>query len=171
MPVLDDTSKVRSCYRTVASFAVIDVHGASSSSSSASSSSSSSTSSTSPDPNDVIDVHGAATRPKRPHRRHVVHGARRSFQKRYGCFSKQCTSEIRRTLQTFTVYFSRVSYLFERNANDTYVLRMTHINYVLNHHILNIRLMERTLQVPLTRRHIIYVNFLFFYLRNYFHQP
>jgi hypothetical protein len=31
-----------------------------------------------------------------------------------------------RTLQTSTVYFSRVSYLFECNANDTYVLRMTH---------------------------------------------
>ena len=26
------------------------------------------------------------------------------------------------------MYFSRVSYLFECNANDTYVLRMTHIN-------------------------------------------
>ncbi len=46
----------------------------------------------------------------------------------YGCFSKQCTSEIRRTLQTSTVYFSRVSYLFECNANDTYVLRMTHMS-------------------------------------------
>ena len=45
-----------------------------------------------------------------------------------GCFSKQCTSEMSRTLQTSTVYFSRVSYLFECNANDTYVLRMTHIH-------------------------------------------
>ncbi len=42
-----------------------------------------------------------------------------------GCFSKQCTSEMSRALQTSTVYFSRVSYLFECNANDTYVLRMT----------------------------------------------
>ncbi len=33
-----------------------------------------------------------------------------------------------RTLQTSTVYFSRVSYLVECNANDTYVLRMTQIN-------------------------------------------
>ncbi len=45
----------------------------------------------------------------------------------YGGFSKQCTSEMSRTLQTSTVYFSRVSYFFECNANDTYVLRMTHI--------------------------------------------
>ncbi len=37
------------------------------------------------------------------------------------------TSEMGRTLQTSTVYFSRVSYLFECNANDTYVLRMTHM--------------------------------------------
>ncbi len=44
------------------------------------------------------------------------------------CFSKQCTSEMSRTLQTSTVYVSRVSYLFECNANDTYVLRMTHVN-------------------------------------------
>ncbi len=36
-----------------------------------------------------------------------------------------------RTLQTSTVYFSRVSYLFECNANDTYVLRMTHILLLL----------------------------------------
>ncbi len=28
------------------------------------------------------------------------------------CFSKQCTSEMSRTLQTSTVYFSHVSYLF-----------------------------------------------------------
>ncbi len=36
-----------------------------------------------------------------------------------------------RTLQTSTVYVSRVSYLFECNANDTYVLRMTQmINYI-----------------------------------------
>ncbi len=33
-----------------------------------------------------------------------------------------------RTLQTSTVYFSRVSSLFECNANDTYVLRMTHLD-------------------------------------------
>ncbi len=44
-----------------------------------------------------------------------------------GCFSKLWTSEMSRTLQTSTVYFSRVSYLFEFNANDTYVLRMTHL--------------------------------------------
>ncbi len=44
-----------------------------------------------------------------------------------GSFSKQCTSEMTWTLQTSTVYFSRVSCLFECNANDTYVLRMTHI--------------------------------------------
>ncbi len=30
-----------------------------------------------------------------------------------------------RTLQTSTVYVSAVSYLFECNANDTYILRMT----------------------------------------------
>ncbi len=32
-----------------------------------------------------------------------------------------------RTLQTSTIFFSRVSYLFECNAKDTYVLRMTRI--------------------------------------------
>ncbi len=37
-----------------------------------------------------------------------------------------------RMLQTPTVYFSRVSYLLECNANDTYVLRMTHVLFVLN---------------------------------------
>ncbi len=42
-----------------------------------------------------------------------------------GCFSKLWTSEMSRALQTSTVYFSHVSYLFECNANDTYVLRMT----------------------------------------------
>ncbi len=46
----------------------------------------------------------------------------------HGCFSKQCTSEMNRTLQTSTVYFSRASYLFECNASDTYVLRMTHMS-------------------------------------------
>ncbi len=45
----------------------------------------------------------------------------------YGCFSKLWTSQMRRTLQTSTVDFCRVSYLFECNANDTYVLRMTHM--------------------------------------------
>ncbi len=43
-----------------------------------------------------------------------------------GCFSKLWTSQNSRTLQTSTVYFSRVSYLSECNANDTYLLRMTH---------------------------------------------
>ncbi len=38
-----------------------------------------------------------------------------------------------RTLQTSTVFFSRVSYLFECNANDTYVLRMTHMSVCLRH--------------------------------------
>ncbi len=49
----------------------------------------------------------------------------------YGCFSKQCTSEMSRTLQSSTVCFSRVSYLLECNADDTYVLRMTHIDSTL----------------------------------------
>ncbi len=44
-----------------------------------------------------------------------------------GCFSKLWTSKMCRTLQSSTVYVSRVSYLFECNANDTYVLRMTQI--------------------------------------------
>ncbi len=35
---------------------------------------------------------------------------------------------MKRALQTSAVYFSRVSYLFECNANDTYVLRMTNMN-------------------------------------------
>ncbi len=46
----------------------------------------------------------------------------------YGCFSKLWTSQKSRTLQSPTVCFSRVSYLFECNANDTYVLRMIHIS-------------------------------------------
>jgi hypothetical protein len=33
-----------------------------------------------------------------------------------------------RTLQTSTVFFSRVSCLFECNANDTYVLRVIHVS-------------------------------------------
>ncbi len=49
----------------------------------------------------------------------------------YGCFSKLCTSEMSRTLQTSTVYFSRVSYLLECSANDAYVLRMTHMDKTL----------------------------------------
>ncbi len=44
-----------------------------------------------------------------------------------GCFSKLFTSQKSRTLQSRTVYFSRVSYLFGCNANDTYVLRMSHV--------------------------------------------
>ena len=51
------------------------------------------------------------------------------FLDTHGCFSKQCTSEMSRTLQTSTVYVSRVSYLFECNANDTYVLRTTHMGF------------------------------------------
>ncbi len=48
----------------------------------------------------------------------------------YGCFSQQCTSQTSRTLQSSAVYFSRVSYLLECNANDTYVLRIVHIRDV-----------------------------------------
>ncbi len=54
-------------------------------------------------------------------------GAQTCWRHPCGCFSKLCTSEMSRTLQTSTVYFSRVSYLSECNANDTYVLRMTHV--------------------------------------------
>ncbi len=36
-----------------------------------------------------------------------------------------------RTLQTSSAYFSRVSYLFECNANGTYVLRMTHFGIIM----------------------------------------
>ncbi len=43
----------------------------------------------------------------------------------YVCLSKLWTSEMSRT--TSSVYVSRVSYLFECNANDTYVLRMTNV--------------------------------------------
>ncbi len=45
----------------------------------------------------------------------------------FGCFSKHCTSEMSRTLQSSAVFSCDVSYLFECNANDTYVLRMTHL--------------------------------------------
>ncbi len=43
------------------------------------------------------------------------------------CFSKLLTSQKSRALQSSTVFRRRVSYLFESNVNDTYVLKVIHI--------------------------------------------
>ena len=50
----------------------------------------------------------------------------------YGRFSKQCTSDMSRTLQTSTVSFSRVSYLFGCNVKCTRVLRIINMGVSQN---------------------------------------